>query len=297
MTERDRPPSFQIWLQAARPRTLPAAVAPVLAGSALAWHDGGFRAAAALACLAFALLVQTGTNFANDYYDHKKGADTAGRVGPRRAVAAGWVRPGTMRAAMWLVFAAAFLAGLTLLRFGGWPLLAIGAASILCGIAYTGGPFPLAYHGLGDVFVFVFFGLVAVGATYFVQTGALTPDAVPVASAIGLLSVNILLVNNYRDMETDAEAGKRTLVVRFGRGVARAQFRVSLALALGMTVVLRARGFSAWVLLPLLLAPLGISHARRLRRDTMPAQQIALLGDTGKLLALYALLLAAGLAM
>ncbi|MDR0901590.1 MAG: 1,4-dihydroxy-2-naphthoate polyprenyltransferase [Opitutaceae bacterium] len=291
-----RPSSFQIWLQAARPRTLPAAVAPVLAGSAMAWHDGGFQAAAALACLAFALLVQIGTNFANDYYDHKKGADTAGRVGPRRAVAMGWVRPATMRAAMWLVFAAAFLAGLTLLRFGGWPLLAIGVTSILCGIAYTGGPFPLAYHGLGDVFVFIFFGLVAVGATYFVQTGALTADVMLVASAIGLLSVNILLVNNYRDMETDAQAGKRTLIVRLGRGAARAQFSVSLALALGVPVVLRARGFSSWVLLPLLLAPLAISHARRLRRDTKPARQIALLGDTGKLLALYALLLAAGLA-
>ncbi|OAM88086.1 1,4-dihydroxy-2-naphthoate polyprenyltransferase [Termitidicoccus mucosus] len=295
MTE--RPSSFQIWFQAARPRTLPAAVAPVLAGSALAWHDGGFQAAAACACLAFALLIQIGTNFANDYYDHKKGADTAERVGPRRAVAMGWVRPATMRAAMWLVFAAAFLAGLTLLRFGGWPLLAIGVTSILCGIAYTGGPFPLAYNGLGDVFVFVFFGLVAVGATYFVQTGTLTLDAMLVASAIGLLSVNILLVNNYRDMETDAKAGKRTLIVRFGRGVACVQFCVSLALALGVTAVLWVRGFSAWVMLPLLLAPLAVSHARRLRRDTGPAQRIALLGDTGKLLALYALLLAAGLAM
>jgi 1,4-dihydroxy-2-naphthoate octaprenyltransferase len=295
MTERLS--SFQIWFQAARPRTLPAAVAPVLAGSALAWHDGGFQAAAAFACLAFALLAQIGANFANDYYDHKKGADTAGRVGPRRAVAMGWVRPATMRAAMWLVFAAAFLAGLTLLRFGGWPLLAIGAACILCGIAYTGGPFPLAYHGLGDVAVFVFFGLVPVGATYFVQTGALTPDAMFVAAAIGLLSMNILLVNNYRDMETDAKAGKRTLIVRFGRGAARVQFSISLTLALGVTPVLWARGFSPWVMLPLLLAPPAISHARRLRRDTGPARQIALLGDTGKLLALYALLLAAGLAM
>ncbi len=291
----DRPSCFQIWLQAARPRTLPAAVAPVLAASAMAWHDGGFQPTAALACLAFALLIQIGTNLANDYYDYKKGADTAERVGPKRAVAMGWVSPATMRTAMGLVFSAAFLIGLTLLRFGGWPLLVIGVTSVLCGIAYTGGPFPLAYNGLGDAFVFVFFGLVAVGATYFVQTGALTMEVMVVASAIGLLSVNILLVNNYRDMETDARAGKRTLIVRFGRGAARMQFCVSLALAFGAPVVLWGRGFSPWVMLPLLLAPLAISHAMRLRRDTEPARQIALLGDTGKLLALYALLLSAGL--
>lgn len=293
----DKPSVLKIWMLASRPRTLPAAVAPVLAASALAWHDGVFCAPAALACLLFALLIQIGTNFANDYYDCVKGADTAERVGPRRAVAMGWVSPATMRVAMWIVFAAAFACGLTLLRFGGWPLLAIGVASVVCGIAYTGGPYPLGYNGLGDVFVFIFFGLVAVGATYFVQAGAVTGAVWIVAAGVGALSVNILVVNNYRDVETDARAGKRTLVVRFGRGFARGQFIGGLLLAFAAPLVLWARGFSPWTLLPLALAPMAWSHARRLRNGKTPAEQITLLGDTGKLLALYAALLAAGLVL
>src|SRR5258708_10001677 len=212
--------SFQIWLGASRPRTLPAAVAPVLVGSALAWRAGQFHPAAAALCLGFALFVQIGTNVANDYYDFIKGDDTAERVGPRRAVAAGLVSPATMRTAMILVFALAFAFGLGLLAWRGWELLVIGIASIASGIAYTGGPYPLAYHGWGDVFVFIFFGLVAVGTTAYVQTGVVGPEALLAGSAIGLLSVNILLVNNYRDVETDAKAGKRTLIVRFGRGSA-----------------------------------------------------------------------------
>ena len=294
----DKPPALKIWLLAARPRTLPAAVAPVLAASALAWHDlqGRFSWTAALACLLFALLIQIGTNFANDYYDCVKGADNAGRVGPRRAVASGWVRPAAMRAAMWIVFGAAFACGLTLLRLGGWPLLVVGVASVVCGIAYTGGPWPLGYNGLGDVFVFVFFGFVAVGATYYVQAGTVTAAAWIIAAGTGALTVNILVVNNYRDAETDARAGKRTLVVRFGRGFARAQFACCLLLALAAPVCLWvACGLAPGVLLPLALAPMAWAHARRLRNDTSPGRQIALLGDTGRLLALYAVLLAAGL--
>src|SRR4051812_44841027 len=146
----------QIWIGAARPRTLPAAFAPVLVGSALAWHDAHFSAAAAALCLGFALLVQIGTNFANDYYDFLRGADSVTRVGPRRAVAAGLISPATMKRAMTAVFVSAFVIGLGLVAWGGPWLIAIGVASILCGIAYTGGPWPLAYHGLGDVFVFIF---------------------------------------------------------------------------------------------------------------------------------------------
>ncbi|MES2693462.1 MAG: 1,4-dihydroxy-2-naphthoate polyprenyltransferase [Verrucomicrobiota bacterium] len=288
----------EIWIGAARPRTLPAAIAPVLVGTALAWHDGRLIPAAALLCLAFALLVQIGTNFANDYFDFVKGADTAARVGPRRAVAAGRVSPATMKRVMIGTFVAAFAVGLGLLVWGGPWLLAIGVASILCGIAYTGGPFPLAYHGLGDVFVFLFFGLVAVGGTYFVQAGRVTVDALLAGAAIGALAANILVVNNYRDVETDAAAGKRTLVVRLGRGAARAQFVASLAVAAAVPVVFAVgRGFSLWCLLPLALAPLGWAHARRLRESKSPSELIALLGDMGKLLALYALLLAAGLSV
>lgn len=243
--------------------------------------------------MGFALLVQIGTNFSNDYYDFVHGADTADRVGPRRAVAAGLISPKTMHTAMWATFAAAFLCGLGLIAWGGPWLVVIGVVSILAGLTYTGGPWPLGYHGLGDVFVFLFFGLVAVCATYFVQAGRVVVDAVLVAVPIGLLASNILVVNNYRDAETDAAAGKRTLVVRFGRGFARAQFTVSLAIALVVPVVIALHDHCAWRLLPLVLAPMAWRHVMRLRHQVEPSQRISLLGDTGKLLALYALLLTA----
>lgn len=285
----------QIWLAATRPRTLPAAVAPVWVGSALAWRDGAFDAAAAGLCLLFALLIQIGTNFANDYYDFVNGADTAARVGPRRAVASGLISPTTMKRAMAAVFAAAFLSGLGLLAWGGPWLLAVGVASIVCGVAYTGGPYPLGYHGLGDLFVFIFFGLVAVGATYFVQAGRLTAEVWLTAVPIGLLAANILVVNNYRDVETDTVAGKRTLVVRFGRGFAQAQFAVALVVALAVPFVMFGRGLRFWCLLPLVLSPMAWSHLRRLRESKTPGELIALLGATGQLLAIYAGLLSAGL--
>ena len=290
-----KPPTFfKIWLSATRLRTLPAALAPVLVGTALAAHAGRADFGAAALCLLFAALIQIGTNFANDYFDYMKGADTESRVGPLRAVAAGWVRPEGMRRAMIGVFAAAFLAGLGLIAWGGPGLILIGVASIVCGVAYTGGPWPLGYNGLGDVFVFIFFGLVAVGATYFVQAGALTADVWLAAVPVGLLAANILVVNNYRDAPTDAVAGKRTLVVRFGLRCARAQFNGSLLVAGVMPVVFWARGFSAWCLLPLVLAPVAWRQVRRLRESRTPAELIGLLGDTGKLLAAYAGLAAAG---
>jgi 1,4-dihydroxy-2-naphthoate octaprenyltransferase len=287
-------PVWSVWIEATRPKTLPAAVAPVLVGTALAAHGGSADYAAAGLCLLFALLIQIGTNFANDYYDFIQGADSASRVGPRRAVAAGLVRPEVMKRAMVAVFALAFAVGLGLIAWGGPGLILIGVASIACGVAYTGGPFPLGYNGLGDLFVFVFFGLVAVGATFFVQTGEVTVNAILASIPIGLLAANILVVNNYRDVETDRAAGKRTLVVRFGRGAARAQFDASLVVALAMPFVLWARGFSPWVLAPLLLAPVAWRQARRLKASETPAELIALLGDTGKLVAGYAVLLSGG---
>jgi 1,4-dihydroxy-2-naphthoate octaprenyltransferase len=290
-----RPSSLRIWLSAARPRTLPAAVAPVLVGCALAWRADTFTAPAAAACLVFALLIQIGTNFANDYYDYIQGADTAERVGPRRAVAAGWVRPAAMRAAMAGVFAAAFLTGLTLLPYGGWPLLAVGVASILCGIAYTGGPYPLGYHGLGDLFVFLFFGLVAVGATYFVQAGAVSVESLLAGAGVGALAANILVVNNYRDVETDVKAGKRTLVVRWGRRFARCQFAFSHALALAVPFALAARGSGSWLgaaAVLAVLAPFAAVQMRVLAQAGDPATLIRLLGRTGQYVALYALALA-----
>jgi 1,4-dihydroxy-2-naphthoate polyprenyltransferase len=286
-----------VWIGAARPRTLPAAVAPVLAASALAWRDGDFTPPAALAALGFALLIQIGTNFANDYYDFIQGADTAERVGPRRAVAAGLVAPAVMKGAMIAVFAAAFAVGLTLLAYGGWPLLVVGVASIVCGVAYTGGPYPLGYNGLGDVFVFLFFGLVAVGATYYVQAGVLTEETWIIGAGIGALAANILVVNNYRDVETDVKAGKRTLVVRFGRGFALGQFVVSHAVAVAALVAVGAGDWDVWWVVAgaALCVLVGWIQTRRLVRAKTPAELIALLGATGMWLAGYAVVLSAGL--
>ncbi|MBE7536801.1 MAG: 1,4-dihydroxy-2-naphthoate polyprenyltransferase [Opitutaceae bacterium] len=284
-----------VWISATRPRTLPAAVAPVIVGTAFALQKGTAVWPAAAACLAFAVLVQIGTNFANDYYDHAKGADTAERVGPIRAVASGLIRPQAMKRAAGIVFAVAFMTGLTLLRYGGWPMLVIGVTSIACGYAYTGGPFPLAYNGLGDLFVFIFFGLVAVGATYFVQAGCPSLEVWLAAAAVGLLAVNILLVNNYRDVETDARAGKRTLIVRLGRGFARWQFAITHLAALLVPMVLAARsGRFGWVLLPLVLTPEAVRQGVRLRKARTPGDLIVLLGETGRYLAIYSLTLSVG---
>lgn len=287
--------SWRIWFDAARPRTLPAAVAPVVVGSALAARQGKLEPSAAALCLGFALLAQVGANFANDYYDFVNGADNAARVGPRRAVAAGLVAPAVMRLAMAWVLAAAFAVGLGLVAYGGVWMLAIGAASIACAAAYTGGPLPLGYLGFGDLLVFIFFGMVAVPATYFVQAGGIAPEVFAAAVPIGLLAANILLVNNYRDAETDAAAGKRTLVVRWGRGFARVQFAASWAIALAVPAALVLRGYPAWTLLPLLLALTAWRQTHRLRASRTPAQLTLLLGDAGKALALYAALFAIGI--
>jgi len=288
------PSVLRIWLSATRPRTLPAAVAPVLVGSAFAWRLDSLNLAAASTCLAFALLIQIATNFANDYFDYLKGADTVERVGPRRAVASGLIAPRVMRNAMIVTFLAAFIVGLLLLPFGGWPLLVIGATSILCGVAYTGGPYPLGYNGLGDVFVFLFFGLVAVCATFFVQAGFPPLDVWLAAIAIGGLSANILVANNYRDAETDAKAGKRTTVVRFGKRFARVQFISAHLVSLTIPVALLNRGYSAWVLISWVLIPLAVKQVRILRNASSAQELIALLGATGKYLALYAMALSLG---
>lgn len=292
--------SFAHWVEATRLRTLPAAVAPVLVASALAKRDGVFNPTAAVICLSFAVLVQIGTNFANDYYDFKKGADTVDRVGPRRAVAAGLIAPEVMKRAMVLVFGVAFLTGLGLLPFGGWPLLVIGVASIFCGFIYTGGPYPLAYHGWGDVFVFVFFGLVAVGATYFVQAGTITGSAWWLGMGIGALSTNILIVNNYRDIETDRAANKRTLAVRFGRTFAEIQFAGGHLLALSMLAVLGRTGILEvweWTLLSVVGFGEGLRQFLVLRRNRESIVLIRLLGQTGRHLAVMAVLISLSLVL
>ncbi len=287
--------TLQIWQLAARPKTLPAAAAPVLVGAAVAWYEGVFHLLAVLAALAGALLIQIGTNFANDVFDFKKGADTSERLGPMRVTQAGLVRPEQVMAAMWLTFAMAILVGLYLVFRGGWPIVVVGLLSIAAGIAYTGGPFPLGYHGLGDVFVFLFFGLVAVVGTYYVQAQAISPLSVWSAIPIGLLATAILVVNNLRDIETDARAGKKTLAVRAGRGAARLQYGLLLLAALLTPLLAWFNGAAPlWVL----LSGLSWLRARPLMQLVMREQGTVLnlaLAGTGRLELEFALLYAGGL--
>jgi 1,4-dihydroxy-2-naphthoate octaprenyltransferase len=288
------PSRARVWLDACRPRTLPAAAAPVILGAAVAAHAGGFRALPALAALVGALLIQVGTNFANDVFDAEKGADTPDRLGPVRAVAAGLVDARAMRLAMGAAFAAAALVGVYLVLVGGWGIVLIGVASIAAGILYTGGPWPLGYHGLGDLFVFVFFGLVAVSGTVWVQMHALPPLVWVVASGAGALSTAILVVNNLRDRTTDVRAGKRTLAVRFGRRFAELEYAALLVAALACAPLLAALSGSLWPLLPLLSGPQAIALWRSLRRDEGRALN-PLLGRTAGLLLVWSVLVAAGL--
>jgi 1,4-dihydroxy-2-naphthoate octaprenyltransferase len=225
------------WIEATRPKTLPAAVIPVLVGTALAYEVGVVHWIPVLACLLFALLVQIGANFANDYADFEKGADTAARLGPRRAVASGAISVGAMRRGTFVVLALAFACGMILVWWRGWELLPVGLLSLLFAWAYTGGPYPLAYHGLGDVFVFVFFGLVAVCGTYYVLVGKVTLFVLDAAVPVGLLATNILVVNNCRDIVTDERAGKHTLVVRYGRQFGRRQYGIVLAVAAAVPII------------------------------------------------------------
>jgi 1,4-dihydroxy-2-naphthoate octaprenyltransferase len=284
-------------LLASRPKTLPAAVAPVVVGTAVAFHEGGLRPGPALAALAGALLLQVGSNFANDVFDHEKGADREGRLGPVRAVQAGLLTPAQMRRGLVVVFGLAVLAGCFLVHAAGWPVVAIGLASIASAVAYTGGPWPLGYHGLGDVFVFVFFGLVAVCGTAFVQLLRVPALAWWAAVPVGLLTTAILVVNNERDRESDAAAGKRTLAVRLGRRGSLAEYLTLLLGAFAVPVALVVTGRAgAPLLLPLLASPLALQRARRVTADQGAALNPSLAG-TAQLLLAYSLLLALGIAL
>lgn len=232
------PGSWRCWILAARPKTLFAAVAPVILGSALAAADSSFSPVAGLAALAGAVLIQIGTNLANDYWDGVKGADTPDRLGPPRAVACGLLPAPSVLAGAAVAFGLAAAAGLILFALAGWPVLVIGALSILCGLAYTAGPFPLAYVGLGDVFTFLFFGLAATAGTYFVHAGVFSPVAVLAGVMPGLYSVVLIALNNLRDRDGDLRAGKRTLAVRFGGSFARSEIVVCMALAAAVPVAL-----------------------------------------------------------
>ena len=254
---------------AARPRTLPAAVAPVLVGTALAATEGTFQAFTFIAALIGALFIQVGTNLSNDYSDARRGADTEDRLGPVRVTAGGLVPPRQVLVATYVAFGLAVLAGSYLIAVAGWELLLIGVASILAGVLYTGGPRPYGYEGLGEVFVFLFFGVVAVTGSYFAQVERLEWEAFVLAVPVGLLASAILVVNNVRDLETDRRAGKRTLAVRLGRERTRVLYGAMVEVAFLSAPVpwLAGSDLSPWLLLPLLALPLArADRADRARR-------------------------------
>ena len=292
------PSSLSVWVLAARPKTLSAAAAPVIVGAGLGAFHGVFRPLPVLAALVGAFLIQVGTNLANDYYDFVKGGDTEDRLGPTRVTQSGLLTPEAVKRGMYLALGLAFLVGVYLVWVGGLPIVVIGLASLVCAVAYTGGPYPLAYNGLGDLFVFVFFGLVAVGGTYWVQALAMEPDVLLAGVAMGALNTAILVVNNLRDIETDGPAGKRTLAVRMGAGATKGEYVFMGAVA--AAVPLYGVGWYGWPLATLLASLAVLAMAPPLRtvltyddpRELNPA-----LGQTARAVAVYGVLLALGLAV
>ncbi len=290
----------RLWILASRPRTLTAAMAPVLLGTGLAVGHDTFRLGPAIAALFGALLIQVGTNLANDYYDHLRGGDTEDRVGPVRVTQAGLLPPKAVRNGAFLVLGLALALGVYLVWVGGLPILLMGLASLACAVAYTGGPFPLAYHGLGDVFVFLFFGLVAVGGTYWVQALAYSPEAFLGGAGMGAMATAILVVNNLRDIETDARVGKRTLAVRMGPTATKAEFALLLLIALAVPILgILVFQWGTWSLLTLLSAVLMARPAFTVMAFSPasdPRVLIPSLGATAQAAGLYGLLLGVTLA-
>jgi 1,4-dihydroxy-2-naphthoate octaprenyltransferase len=280
---------------AARPRTLPAAVAPVLVVTSLAIRYGTFHPLAFVAALLGAMLIQVGTNLSNDYSDARRGADTDERIGPVRVTAGGLVPPRQVLIATYLTFAAAVLCGVYLIAVAGWALLAVGAASILAGVLYTGGPRPYGYEGLGEVFVFLFFGLVAVTGSYFVQRKGLPWEAFVLAVPVGLLLAAILVVNNVRDIDTDRRAGKRTLAVRLGRERTRTLLAAMVAIAFVTSWVPWIAGaLSPWLFVTAAAAPLALGVVRTVRTHADGPSLNMALARSAKLALVFCLLLSAG---
>jgi 1,4-dihydroxy-2-naphthoate octaprenyltransferase len=294
----ERPSSVGVWLMAARPRTLPAAVAPVLVGTALAATEGHLHWLRFVAAMLGALFIQVGTNLSNDYSDARRGADTEDRLGPVRVTAGGLVPPRRVLVATYVAFGLAVLAGAYLVATAGWELLLVGAASILAGVLYTGGPRPYGYEGLGEVFVFLFFGVVAVSGSYFAQTKGMEWEALVLSVPVGLLAAAILVVNNVRDLETDRRAGKRTLAVRLGRARARTLYGVMVYVAFvaaQVPWVAGSRDLSPWLLLCLAALPLAVPIVRLVRTRTDGPSLNGALARTGMLQLVFCVLLSTGI--
>ena len=287
------------WILAARPATLPAAVVPVIVGAAAALSDGAkFRGVVFIMTLICALLIQIGTNFANDYSDFARGADTEARLGPVRVTQSGLIEQSSIKRGIILTFGLAVFIGAYLVYVGGWPIAVIGVLSVLSGLAYTGGPYPLGYHGLGDIFVFVFFGVIALTGTAYLQSGHWSQLALWLSIPIGLLVTNILAVNNLRDRQTDIAAGKRTLATRIGDRATRGQYALftigayAVPLVIGLTDPARRM-----IMLPLISLPLALRRVLVVMKGASGRDLNPILKRTGRLLLLFGALLAAGAAL
>jgi len=284
------------WAGAARPKTLAAAFVPVLVGSSLAYSDGVFFLPASLTALFCALLIQIGTNFANDYYDFKKGADTEQRIGFTRATSTGLIEPRQMLLATYITMTMAFLTGLYLVWLAGWVILAIGLLSLLFGILYTGGPFPLGYNGLGDVFVFIFFGFAAVMGTYYVNALSWSADSFIASVPVGALSVNILVANNLRDIEQDKIVNKKTLGVLFGESVLKWEYTLMILLSYFILLYLNMfQNYNLYIYIPLLTLPLIVILLKEIwfHRDKSTLNKT--LEKTARFMVVYGILFSAGI--
>lgn len=285
-----------VWLRAARPQTLAASIVPIMVGATLAWDHSQFRMDTTLVALVCALLIQIGTNFANDYYDFVKGADTDERIGFERATALGLVTPKAMFTATFLTMTLAFGVGLYLVWVGGWVILAIGILSLLFGILYTGGPFPLGYNGLGDIFVFIFFGIIAVTGTYYVNALEWSGLSLLASLPVGALCVNILVVNNLRDIHQDKISGKKTLGVIFGEDMLKIEYLALLFLAFLIPVIFyHFYDYSIWIMLPYLLVPLAWQLIRKIWYHNDKRELNKTLERTAQFMILFGLLFSAGI--
>ncbi len=278
------------WFLACRPKTLSVSLSPVLVGTAIAWHDSGTLLWLPLLAAALgAAFIQIGTNLFNDVGDFLRGTDTPERLGPRRATAEGWLTAAKVKAGAWLSFALAFACGIYLVAHGGWPIVAIGLASLAAGWAYTGGPKPIAYGPLGEVFVFVFFGLVAVGGSYYLQTLSLTPIVLSAAALVGIHAAAVITVNNYRDLDGDAKNGKNTLAVRLGRPPIRRLYTTQMLAPYALLPLLAGLGWPA--ALPLLSLPLALKLIQRFHREAPGPVFNTILAATAGLQLAFAILL------
>ncbi len=298
MTATAAPSRTRIWLMASRPATLPAALGPVLVGLGVGIAQGAFQLGVAIACLAVALLLQIAANLSNDLFDHRSGADSTDRLGPPRAAASGLLSERELAIGTGIALVLAAILGLTLVVIGGPVLLVLGALALVAAVAYTGGPFPYGYRGLGEVAVFLFFGVVAVAGTAYLQTGTWTALGFAAAVPVGLLVAAILVVNNLRDIGPDTRADKRTLAVTFGATFARREYLAMVLVAYVVPVLMVVTGMTRLpALLPLLSLPIAVPLVRVVFADGDPRRLNPVLKGTARLQLLFALLFALGLAL